>query len=989
MIESTLTGLARGFSPGFAAAAVREGIMSPLEAREYLALQDDVLQEAVGVAALLGQSPEDLVPIARSTGDRLRAILGNASFGDEMRLSSMTPEVEHELNEVSPEDLEQLGWPPRYASDFSLDSLETVRKAWKIILGDWPLLVRSDLAVYKALGAKRLEIQKRAQLVPHLPEHRRQAEIREIWPSIPSLGPKARGNVLRFLAPHLPDDLMSEALAIARRIERPRSRSFTLGALLPRASREAIQEQITAITAIHDDDDRAEAMELLALGLGRVDCLLEAVQIVGMIQDASLQDRIVLALGGLGLRKDVRPDAALSSTKYGAPKAQEKTDWVFRTAYMEIVRRVAQSEGPLLDVMNVLETLRKIHDRKVRKALTGSASPDRGTAIYQNLIMKVRMARKEPERIQLCSAYVLRTHRVYGSTAELAPLLPDEILESMLGCSCRLSRCGMTTEVVESLVGAAARLEDRWLQTEVLARLMSRLIELGRGDKAAEIQEAVDLQDKRDVLLRRTYDLLVTNGQFGAASVVAESMNGSPDRDHTLRSIALRAADLGHGQGALRAASSISAWNDRDRTLRKLIPKLRQSQMYDAAILAVRRMADAALRREALVALAPGLPLHLQPQVLKLAREMSDAKMRDITLVRLISHFGKCWTWKKSKELPPPLRQEVVAKAIGLWEEGVIDEFKVIPAIALINLGHFGDALEKAKRILDNWQKERWPRRGRPAEEFFERLLPHVPEERFDDVLEVIRSIEDRRTRIRVMTHFARCLASRGYPREALALAKEFRRVTIGGSSPRGEIYLAIACHLPETLKLEVLKDLAGWWDDLASALRSMAPYLTTLSLANEALEAASRITDDLERVETLAALAVHFPRGQRQQAIEEAFDLAQKIYRVNKRTQAFKAIAPQLSLPQWSKVVTDALEVEDASDAVEMLRTLCPSLAQFSGSDLHPLWQAAFIFLRSRSRAELVLGLGALSPVTVAIGGPKAVVDTARAVQDVARWWP
>lgn len=985
MIESTLTGFAKGFSPGFAAAAVRERTMAPQQAREYLALQDDALQEAVGVAAILGQLGREAAPMARSIGDKLRAFQ-RRSFYDGLRLRQMTWEVEHELGEVGLEELEQLGWPPVYAYEFSPRHREHVRIVERFIHWNPPAFLRLELALFKALGSKTLECVRRAQLVAQLPEHRREAVVREIWPSIPSIGERARGSVLRLLAPDLPDDLMSEALDLARRIERLGTRSLTLGTLLPQASREAIERQVKAITVIHDDDDRAAAMTSFALGLGETGSWLEALHTVGIIQDTSLQDKTLLALGDLGWRKSGHLDAAVPRwKKYEAGTEEEKTRWVCRTAYMEMVRRIAESEGPPIGIVDALESAARLG---VRKASRLYPTDDGETATRQDLIMKARMARQEAEQIQLCSAVLLQSSRVFGwYGSELQPLLPDEILESMLGSSYRLSKNEIRAKKLESLVGAVARLQISWVREEILARLISRLVELGFGDKAVALLEAVDLSDSmQDQLVKRVYNVLVTNGQLGAANVVAESMDSSLERDERLRLMALRAADLGHGQGALEAASSVSDWGDRDRTLQQLVPKLCESGLHDVAILAVRRIARPALRREALVALAPGLPLHLQPQALRLAREVKDTKMRNITLVMLISEFGQLWTRKKSEELPPPVRQQVVAQAIGMWENGALDEDRVIPVIALINLGQFGDALEKAKRILEKWRKGGW---GYSTIKFFEKLLPHVPEEYFDEVLEVIRSIGDRSTMMRAMTRGAQQLACQGYSSEALALAKEFRRVTIGGSSPRGEIYLAIVPYLPETPKLEVLKDLPGWWDGLAPALCSIAPYLTTETLASAALEAASRIADHAKRVETVSALAEHFPRSQRERAIEEAFDLAQNIYRVNERTQAYWAIAPQLSLPQWSKVLTDAQEVEEFSDAVEMLRTLAHSRGQFPGAGLYEVWEAIFSWLRSRSRAELLLGLGALSPVMVALGGPEAVVDTARAVQDVGRWWP
>jgi hypothetical protein len=41
------------------------------------------------------------------------------------------------------------------------------------------------------------------------------------------------------------------------------------------------------------------------------------------------------------------------------------------------------------------------------------------------------------------------------------------------------------------------------------------------------------------------------------------------------------------------------------------------------------------------------------------------------------------------------------------------------------------------------------------------------------------------------------------------------------------------------------------------------------------------------------------------------------------------------------------------------------------------------------RSRSELLADLAALAPVIAALGGPEAIAETCRAIEDVGRWWP
>ena len=59
------------------------------------------------------------------------------------------------------------------------------------------------------------------------------------------------------------------------------------------------------------------------------------------------------------------------------------------------------------------------------------------------------------------------------------------------------------------------------------------------------------------------------------------------------------------------------------------------------------------------------------------------------------------------------------------------------------------------------------------------------------------------------------------------------------------------------------------------------------------------------------------------------------------------------------------------------------------SGQELYPLGQTILSKLAGRTRPDLLSELHALAPIIAALGGPEALVETFRTIQDVGRWWP
>jgi len=177
-----------------------------------------------------------------------------------------------------------------------------------------------------------------------------------------------------------------------------------------------------------------------------------------------------------------------------------------------------------------------------------------------------------------------------------------------------------------------------------------------------------------------------------------------------------------------------------------------------------------------------------------------------------------------------------------------------------------------------------------------------------------------------------------------------------------------------------------------AEALEKLAPHLPENLLAR-ALAAARGIRDAGDRAQALAALAPHLPPDERPQVLAQALAAARGIRDAGDRAQALAALAPHLPPDERPQVLAEALaaarEIGDAGDRARALAALAPRLAELPRPALYPLWDKTLPVLARRTRPDLLADLQALVPVIHALGGEAAITETARAIQDVAHWWP
>jgi truncated hemoglobin YjbI len=320
----------------------------------------------------------------------------------------------------------------------------------------------------------------------------------------------------------------------------------------------------------------------------------------------------------------------------------------------------------------------------------------------------------------------------------------------------------------------------------------------------------------------------------------------------------------------------------------------------------------------------------------------------------------RLWAWARTEDAraaaqgnkAPHLGTEIRCALIEASLHSLAGNIPPALLAALVEKGVWTPAqgLAYARQVPDPWQRA----------EALEKLAPHLPEN---------------------------LLA------QALAAAREIRDVPV-----RAWALAALAPHLPPDLQPTVLAEALaaarGIRDERwrAQALAALAPHLPPderPQVLAEALAAAREIGDADDRAEALAALAPHLPPNLLPQALAAARGIRDERW----RAQALATLAPHLPPDERPQVLAEALaaarEIGDADDRAEALAALAPRLAELPRPALYPLWDKTLPVLARRTRPDLLADLQALVLVIHALGGEAAITETARAIRDVARWWP
>ena len=444
---------------------------------------------------------------------------------------------------------------------------------------------------------------------------------------------------------------------------------------------------------------------------------------------------------------------------------------------------------------------------------------------------------------------------------------------------------------------------------------------------------------------------------------------------------------------ALVIIGSMNSPRWRAEGLARLAPYLPQNILSEALTIA-RTIIDEQLRAEALSGLALHLPSELVTETLAFVEAIEDIQGRAQVLVRLaprlaeLGYPDKALATIKSivnewgvqepiaqalARLAPHLSQELLIEALAITNE-INDQWWQTKALSSTSTYRSVELHKKTLagewHPLIEWGKDLFRRSARNHLHEIERWwrealttpVPDLPQELQNEalskILTKIRANEDQRFQAVSLTALASRLAERDYPSEALAVATA---IATGVTNYR---FLALA---------------------------GLASQLVELGYSDEALVAAKRVRSPLHGDSLLAGLIYRLiEQGHPAEALAIIQELPeQNRDRISPRVQILIELIPYLPTDSLPEAFAAALSIQDNQRRAQVLAELSPRLIELPNTALVATWQTSLPAMARRTREDLLADLSGLAPLLQTVGGSEAVAETARAIQDVGRWWP
>lgn len=386
----------------------------------------------------------------------------------------------------------------------------------------------------------------------------------------------------------------------------------------------------------------------------------------------------------------------------------------------------------------------------------------------------------------------------------------------------------------------------------------------------------------------------------------------------------------------------------------------------------------------ALTGLAPCLPDFLLREALRVAREIEDVSEQVQALAVLIPYA--------SEAQRPSLFDEVlvtVRSAIPRKERARAEVLRVLalhqPAPERLTL--LREALEAAREIeIDSFRVEVL---GLLAASFPEsERLPVLRE-----ALHVALAIDYVGLQAFALRELAQHLTE-PLLGEAIDVAKNYR-----DADARAWALSALAAQLPNPERTLVLRKVLDgvrsmregrWRAPLLARVALGLPDPERLPLLRETLDIVLAIDEQDEREEVLAEIADTLPEP----FLREVLALDPLVSGWS-RALALVALLEYIPAAEWPLIISESLDIATRTGGrrgqlVKVLTVIEPHLLQLPPNLLYPLWQQTIRQLSRWTRPDLLVALVRLAPVLAALGGEKAVDETAEAILDLGTvWWP
>ena len=196
----------------------------------------------------------------------------------------------------------------------------------------------------------------------------------------------------------------------------------------------------------------------------------------------------------------------------------------------------------------------------------------------------------------------------------------------------------------------------------------------------------------------------------------------------------------------------------------------------------------------------------------------------------------------------------------------------------------------------------------------------------------------------------------------------------------------SLAPRLPIGLVPEALALAEAMPADMGA--HTVATLLPRLPRA-EAVPAAATLAGGPDRAKALLALAPGMSEAELAVVLPAARAIEQPVW----RARVLFALRPAAAEPLAREMLGEAIEavnlIEFEEPRAETFEGAVSQLLELPAAELLGVWQRIFASLDRYARADVLGGVAVLAPALAKLGGPEAVHESARALQDVGAWWP
>ncbi len=166
-------------------------------------------------------------------------------------------------------------------------------------------------------------------------------------------------------------------------------------------------------------------------------------------------------------------------------------------------------------------------------------------------------------------------------------------------------------------------------------------------------------------------------------------------------------------------------------------------------------------------------------------------------------------------------------------------------------------------------------------------------------------------------------------------------------------------------------------------------PDLEVGSVLDSILDAFDEGTESGELHWVFAEIASRLSPEQLQRSLSIVRRMPYPIWKCDAMSDLLSHVPPDQRDGAASEALTWAIEIDDAGDRRNRVAKIIPRFLHLPRMELYPLWRRTLHLLAVRKREHLLADISAIAPVAGALGGPAALIEIARALEDTAEWWP